>query len=72
MRISSILINFKGIKKEILILYYIFNLIQLLYLKNTEMEFLNRVIKFFAKSRLNFMKPEQLAILVTEFFKEAR
>ena len=58
-------------RKEILILYRIFNLIQLLYLENTETEFLNRVIKFFAKSILNSIKPEWPAIPVTKLFKEA-
>ena len=55
-----------------LILYCIFNLIQSLYLENTETEFLNRVVESFAKSILNFIKPEQSAILVTELFKKAR
>ena len=59
-------------KKKVLILYRTFNLIQSLYLENTEIEFLNKVIKFFAKLILSFIKPEQPAILVTEFFKETR
>ena len=53
-----------------LILYYIFNLIQSLYLENIETESLNRVIKFFVKLILSFIKLERPAILIIEFFKE--
>ena len=54
-----------------LILYYIFDLIQLLYLENIETEFLDKMIEFFVKSILIFMKPERPVISVTELFKEA-
>ena len=53
-----------------LILYYIFDLIQLLYLKNTEMKSLNKMVKFFAKSVLNSIKLERPAILIIEPFKK--
>ena len=55
-----------------LILYYIFNLIQLLYLEDTETEFLNKVVESFAKSVLSSIKLERLAVLVTELFKKTR
>ena len=69
-KISSILINFKEIKKEMLTLYYTFNLIQSLHLKNIETESLDKVIKSFAKSILSFIKSEWLVISVTEPSKE--
>ena len=59
-------------REKVLTLYYTFNLIQLLYLKNIETESLNRVMESFAKSFLNFKKLERPAISVIEPSKKTR